>query len=92
MINISALLDEIKASPYREIVIRTPHTGVVTFADIKEGDEVLGPQGQWKEKPGTRLAPWNANATPNPSARLKRASSARSTASSKACSWRPARP
>ena len=38
MINISALLDEIKASPYREIVIRTPHTGVVTFADIKEGD------------------------------------------------------
>ena len=33
MINISALLDEIKASPYREIVIRTPHTGVVTFAD-----------------------------------------------------------
>ena len=56
MINISALLDEIKASPYREIVIRTPHTGVVTFADIKEGDEVLGPQGQWKEKPGTRLA------------------------------------
>ena len=40
MINISALLDEIKASPYREIVIRTPHTGVVTFADIKEGDEI----------------------------------------------------
>ena len=64
MINISALLDEIKASPYREIVIRTPHTGVVTFADIKEGDEVLGPQGQWKEKPrhppghpGTRTQP-----------------------------------
>ena len=90
MINISALLDEIKASPYREIVIRTPHTGVVTFADIKEGDEVLGPQGQWKEKPGTRLATLERER--NPSARLKRASSARSTASSKACSWRPARP
>ena len=66
MINISALLDEIKASPYREIVIRTPHTGVVTFADIKEGDEVLGPQGQWKEKPGTRLATLERERNPKP--------------------------
>ena len=66
MINISALLDEIKASPYREIVICTPHTGVVTFADIKEGDEVLGPQGQWKEKPGTRLATLERERNPKP--------------------------
>ena len=56
----------IKASPYREIVIRTPHTGVVTFADIKEGDEVLGPQGQWKEKPGTRLATLERERNPKP--------------------------
>ena len=56
MINISALLDEIKASPYREIVISTPHTGKVTFSDIKQGDKVVGPQGQWKEKPGTLIA------------------------------------
>ena len=56
MIDISKLLDEIKASPYREIVISTPHTGVVTFGDLKVGDTVMGPQGQWKEKPGTRLA------------------------------------
>ena len=56
MINISALLDEIKASPYREIVIRTPHTGVVTFADIKEGDRVSGFTGTWKEIPGTHIA------------------------------------
>ena len=56
MINISALLDEIKASPYREIVISTPHTGKVTFAGIKQGDKVVGPQGQWKEKPGTLIA------------------------------------
>ena len=46
MINISALLDEIKASPYREIVISTPHTGKVTFAGIKQGDKVVGPQDQ----------------------------------------------
>ena len=40
MIDISKLLDEIKASPYREIVISTPHTGVVTFGDLKVGDTV----------------------------------------------------
>ena len=56
MINISSLLDEIKASPYREIVISTPHTGKVTFAGIKQDDKVVGPQGQWKEKPGTLIA------------------------------------
>lgn len=49
MINISSLLDEIKASPYREIVIRTPHTGRVTFAGLTQGDKAVGPQGQWKE-------------------------------------------
>lgn len=56
MINISSLLDEIKASPYREIIISAPHTGKVLFADIKTGDQALGPQGQWKEKPGTTIA------------------------------------
>lgn len=56
MMDIAALLDEIKASPYREIVIATPHTGRVTFAGLKPGDMVLGPQGQWKEKPGSTLA------------------------------------
>ncbi|GFH62673.1 MAG: biotin-carboxy-carrier-protein [Candidatus Desulfovibrio kirbyi] len=56
MINISQLLDEIKSSPYNEIVISTPHTGKITFADIKEGDCVLGPQGIWKHQPGTQLA------------------------------------
>ena len=47
MINISALLDEIKASPFRVIVIRTPHTGVVSCSDFTEGDVVLGAQGQF---------------------------------------------
>ena len=66
MIDISKLLDEIKASPYREIVISTPHTGVVTFGDLKVGDTVMGPQGQWKEKPGTRLATLERERNPKP--------------------------
>ena len=36
------------------------------FQDIKEGDEVLGPQGQWKEKPGTRLATLERERNPKP--------------------------
>lgn len=55
MLNISDLLEQIKQNPYREIVVRTPHTGVVNFADIKPGDAVHGPEGQWKERSGTRL-------------------------------------
>ena len=66
MLDISKLLDDIKASPYREIVISTPHTGVVTFADLKVGDTVVGPQGQWKEKPGTRLATLERERNPKP--------------------------
>ncbi|MDR2819143.1 MAG: biotin attachment protein [Desulfovibrio sp.] len=56
MINISKILDEIKSSPYNEIVVCTPHTGRVTFTDIKTGDRVLGPQGLWNDNPGTHLA------------------------------------
>ncbi|MBQ3059646.1 MAG: biotin attachment protein [Desulfovibrio sp.] len=66
MIDISALLDEIKASPYREIVIATPHTGRLTFAGLRTGDTVLGPQGQWKEKPGTQLATLERERNPKP--------------------------
>ncbi len=56
MLDVTRLLEEIKASPYEEMVLRAPHTGVLRFADIKEGDRVIGPFGTWKEKPGTRLA------------------------------------
>jgi len=56
MLDVSRLLEAIKAAPYEEIVIRAPHTGVVKLADIKEGDKVVGPSGEWKEKPGTLLA------------------------------------
>lgn len=64
--DISALLDEIKNSPYREIVISAPHTGRVTFADVKQGDMAHGPQGQWKEKPGTLVATLERERNPKP--------------------------
>lgn len=66
MIDVSAFLDEIKASPYREIAICAPHSGRITFADIKAGDKVEGPQGQWKEKPGTRIATLERERNPKP--------------------------
>ena len=57
MIDISALLDEIKASPYEEMTVRAPHTGVVEFPEnVTPGLIVLGPTGTWKERPGTLLA------------------------------------
>ena len=57
MLDISSLLEEIKASPYEEMVVKAPHTGVVTFPEeIREGAAVLGPTGTWKEKEGTTLA------------------------------------
>lgn len=64
--DISALLEEIKAAPYREIVIAAPHSGVITFADIKPGDTAYGPQGQWKEKPGTVIATLERERNPKP--------------------------
>lgn len=66
MIDISALLDEIKASPYRKITIGAPHTGRITFTDIHSGDKVDGPQGQWKEKPGTKIATLERERNPKP--------------------------
>ena len=56
MLDISKLLEEIKQSPYDEITVSAPHSGVLTFADIKEGDKVTGRTGAWQEKPGTALA------------------------------------
>lgn len=56
MFDVSTLLDEIKASPYEEMVVTAPHTGVITFGALQEGDRVYGPSGTWKEKPGTLIA------------------------------------
>lgn len=66
MLDVTALLEEIKASPYEEIHILAPHTGKVTFPDIKEGDRVHGPQGTWKEKPGSLLVTIERERNPKP--------------------------
>ena len=66
MIDISALLEELKASPYREITIFSPHTGVLTFAGASVGDAVTGPQDKWKEKKGTQLATLERERNPKP--------------------------
>ncbi len=66
MIDISTLLDEIKASPFREIRIFTPHTGTVNFKNLEVGQKVYGQHGQWKEKPGTELASITRERNPKP--------------------------
>lgn len=66
MINVSDLLDKIKKNPYREIEVVAPHTGVINFAEIAPGDAVHGPMGEWKERPGTRLATLTRERNPKP--------------------------
>ena len=56
MLDVTALLEKIKASPYDEQMIVAPHTGVITFGAMEPGAYVQGPSGTWKELPGTRLA------------------------------------
>lgn len=56
MLDVSKLLEEIKDSPYEEIVIKAPHCGVVSFGDLNVGKKVRGVSGTWKEVPGTLLA------------------------------------
>lgn len=57
MLDISAVLEEIKASPYEEMTVNAPHCGVVTFPEsLDKGIAISGPMGAWKEKPGTLLA------------------------------------
>ena len=66
MLDISKLLEEIKQSPYDEITVYAPHSGVLTFTDAKEGDKVLGRGGAWQEKPGTKLAVLERERNPRP--------------------------
>lgn len=66
MLNITELLEKLKASPFEEMHITAPHTGVVTFEKIRKGDTVHGPRGAWKEKPGTVLAVLEREHNPKP--------------------------
>jgi biotin carboxyl carrier protein len=56
LLNVKEMLEELNASPYEEIEIKTPHTGVVEFVGLSQGDRVSGPSGKWHERPGTLLA------------------------------------
>ncbi|MBO4312407.1 MAG: biotin attachment protein [Desulfovibrionaceae bacterium] len=66
MLDITRLLEDIKASPHEEIVIRAPHTGVVAFESCRPGDMVSGVSGEWKERPGTLLATLTRERNPKP--------------------------
>jgi len=56
VLDVTKLLEEIKASPYKEVEILAPHTGMIEFAAVEPGTKVAGSMGVWKEKPGTLLA------------------------------------
>ncbi len=56
MLDVTALLEEIKASPFEELDVLAPQTGVLSFPDLCNGCKVQGPSGTWKEIPGTTLA------------------------------------
>ena len=66
MLDVTSLLEEIKASPFEEQEIVAPHTGVVTFGSLKLGDKVIGPNGTWKERPGTLIATITRERNPKP--------------------------
>ena len=66
MLNVSDLLEQLKQTPYRMIEVATRHTGVVTFEALRQGDSVHGPEGTWKEKPGTKLATLTRERNPKP--------------------------
>lgn len=56
MRDIAEVMAELKAAPYTEKAVLAPHTGVIQFSEVKEGSNVFGPMGQWKEIPGTHIA------------------------------------
>ena len=66
MLDISATLEKIKAEPYTDISIRTPHTGVVQFEHLALATTVVGATGQWKETLGTKIATINRERNPKP--------------------------
>lgn len=66
MLDVSKLLEEIQASPYAEIIVNAPHSGIVTFPEIASGSRVTGPTGPYKEKKGTLLATIERERNPRP--------------------------
>ncbi len=65
-LDVTKLLDEIKAEPYHEITVTAPHCGVVSFNQLPVGVCVYGPSGEYKEVPGTSLATITRENNPRP--------------------------
>lgn len=55
MIDVKALLEEMKAQPTTMVEVAAPHTGVLSLS-LAPGAKVRGPLGSWKEKKGAVLA------------------------------------
>ncbi len=55
MLNIKNFLDEIRQTPYEELIVRAPHTGRVQFLIKETGVRVKGAEGPWQENQGTRV-------------------------------------
>lgn len=72
MLDVTSLLEEIKASPYEEMPILAPHTGRVRFGSLAVGDKVSGPSGTWKERPGTLIATVNRERNDKPITALEK--------------------
>ena len=70
MLDVTGLLESIKAEPFTEMPVRAPHTGVISFSGVREGDKVMGPCGEWKEVPGTRSATITRERNPKPGAAI----------------------
>ena len=66
MLDIGKLLEEIKQTPFDEVDIVSPWSGLVSFANINEGDSVNGPLGTWQEIPATLLAKVERERNPKP--------------------------
>ena len=66
MLDIGRLLEEVKQTPFDEVEIRSPWSGVVSFANINEDEPVSGPCGTWLEVPGTLLANVERERNPKP--------------------------
>lgn len=53
-VDLEELIERYKAEPYESFPMSSPHTGRVSFL-VREGDQVAGPSGTWRERPGTPL-------------------------------------
>ena len=67
MLDISTVLEEIKAPPYEEVAVTAPHSGEIFFPkNLQPGEIVFGPSGTWQEIKGSLLATIIRERNPQP--------------------------